>query len=549
MLLAALVYATFFMPLFRREAASWDVFWTAIYLGNWHFMGANSYFSSDGTPSLLLHMWSLAVEEQFYFVWPLLIGAFALLVRRLRGRLVPTLTVVALVLSVASAVAMFLLYDPAAPDRAYMGTDTKAFEPLLGALLAILLSRTPVHAWFTRFNLPIAVVGIVAGLGVLPLLPGPSDFYFRGGAVILSLAVALLIGALVTSSASLVSRVLSIRPMVYLGRISYGLYLWHWPWSVWLGVAHQEEFRSVRAPVALVGTLACAVLSYHLVEEPIRRGRLSTWLTLRRVLVAVALIMAVTLTWSTAIRHAPNAPRDKTLVVVGDSVPFRLMEALDQAATKQGMAIDNASRGGCPPLSIELQEYLKPDHEGAGDCTMVADIQTGKLEADQPDVVFWWSRYEIHQRWLDGRIVGPDQEEFWVALKQDLDASVERLTSTGAVLVIGQTERPGGALAARCTPEDCHPLYDLMLNHDEYRRRWNQLIVDLAASDDRVRTFRLDPLLCDDLEPTAAVAPATCDDKQPDGTVLRPDGSHIAMDPYGPIVAEKVLQSVLTAAG
>lgn len=88
-----------------------------------------------------------------------------------------------------------------------------------------------------------------------------------------------------------------------------------------------------------------------------------------------------------------------------------------------------------------------------------------------------------------------------------------------------------------------------MLNHDEYRRRWNQLIVDLAASDDRVRTFRLDPLLCDDLEPTAAVAPATCDDKQPDGTVLRPDGSHIAMDPYGPIVAEKVLQSVLTAAG
>lgn len=76
-----LAYATYLLPLHRR-AAPWDVFWTALYVGNWHFMGSGSYFASDGTPSLLLHMWSLAVEEQFYFAWPLLIGATAVLARR-----------------------------------------------------------------------------------------------------------------------------------------------------------------------------------------------------------------------------------------------------------------------------------------------------------------------------------------------------------------------------------------------------------------------------------------------------------------------------------
>lgn len=548
-LLTVLVYATFFMPLFRRTAASWDVFWTSLYMANWHFMGSNSYFSSDGTASVLLHMWSLAVEEQFYFVWPLLIGLTALLMRRLRGRLVPTLAAVALGLSVASAIAMFLLYDPAAPDRAYMGTDTKAFEPLLGAFLGIVISRPAVRDWFTRHNSVVAVLGVVAAAGVLPFLPGPSDFYFKGGAVILSLGVALVIGALVTSSGSVLSKFLSLAPMVYLGQISYGLYLWHWPWSVWLGIAHQEEYRALRAPVALLGTLVCAVLSYQFVEEPIRRGKVSKWLTPRRLLAAVAVTMAVTLTWATALRTAPGAEGDKTIVVVGDSVPFRLMESLDRAASANDLVIDNAARGGCPPLAIELQEYLKPDHEGAGDCTMVAQIQDEKITADQPDIVFWWSRYEIHQRWLDGRIVGPDEESFWTALKADLDATVERLTQTGATLVIAQTERPGTAMEARCTPEDCHPLYELMVNQDQYRRRWNQMVVDLATEDERVRTFRMDPLLCNDEEPATATSPATCDDRQPGGTVLRPDGSHVLVDPYGLPTAEKVLQAVLTAAG
>ncbi|SHJ84834.1 Acyltransferase family protein [Tessaracoccus bendigoensis DSM 12906] len=550
-LLGVLTYATFFIPLFRRTAASEDVAWTALYLANWHFMGSNSYFSSDGTPSLLLHMWSLAVEEQFYFIWPLLIGLIAWLLGRFgaRNRLVATLASVTVAISLISAVALMALYDPEAPDRAYMGTDSKAFEPLLGALLAILMSVDGVRAWFSAHTRSTAAVGAAMAIVVLPFLEGPSRLYFQGGAVILSIGVALVIGSLATSSSTGISKVLSVAPMVYLGKISYGLYIWHWPWSVLLGLAHHDGFRALRAPVALVGTLICAVLSYHFVEEPIRRGRISKWLTGRRLLVAVAATMAVTLGWSTALRMSPAVAEGKTIVVVGDSVPFRLMESLDEAARAQQLVVDNASRGGCPPLSIELQEYGKPDHEGVGDCTMVAGIQEEKLKADQPDIVFWWSRYEIHQRWIDGRVVGPDEELFWTTQRSDTEATIDRLTSTGAILVIAQTERPGGGMLSRCTAEDCHPLYDLMINHDEHRRRWNDMVVDIAATDDRVRTFRMDPVVCNDAEPAEAVAPATCDDRQPGGRVLRPDGSHILVDPYGREVADEVLQEVLTAAG
>lgn len=567
-LLLVLIYATFFMPLFRKAAASWDIFWTVLYLGNWRFMGANSYFASDGTPSLLLHMWSLAVEEQFYFFWPVLIGLIAYLAAKFggrRSRVVAIIGVVCALLIVISAVLLMMLYDPAAPDRAYMGTDTKAFEPLMGALLAIAMTNAAVRTFFFRHHRIIAAVGIVAAVAVLPFLAGPSAFYFHGGAVILSIGVTLLIGALVVSPPTMLSGFLAWGPMAYLGQISYGLYLWHWPWSVWLDVAHQEEFRMLRAPVALALTLICAVLSYHFVEEPIRRGRLTKWLTFPRTMISVAVIMVIVMAWAAALRGVP-APRppaatpvspgaspvaqtnDELVVVVGDSVPFRLMESLDQVATDNDFVIDNASRGGCPPLAIELQEYLKPDHEGSGDCRMVADIQAEKIEQDRPGTVFWWSRYEVHQRWLDGRIVGPDEESFWEALEEDLATSVDRLTAQGATLVIAQTERPGTGMLSRCTEEDCHPLLDLMTHHDEYRRRWNQLVVDLAATDERVKTFRMDPVLCKDPEPEAPLPPALCDDSRPDGKLLRPDGSHILVDPFGYETAEAVLAEVLTAA-
>ncbi|MBK7819549.1 MAG: acyltransferase [Tessaracoccus sp.] len=559
-LLVVLAYATFMLPLHRRAAASWDVFWTALYVGNWHFLESTSYFASDGTPSLLLHMWSLAVEEQFYFVWPLLIGATAMLAR---GRLplvkinepdrtVAWLGVLAGALIAASAVALAALYDPAAPDRAYMGTDAKAFEPLLGALLAIVLSRGRAREWCARHARMLTAVGVVGAVAVLPFLAGPSPFYFQGGALGLSLAVAVLIAGLLAGPGTAVARVLGWAPVAYLGKISYGLYIWHWPWSVWLGVAHREEFRPGAAAVALAATVACAVVSYHLVEQPIRRGRLSPWLTPRRVLGGAVAITLVVVGWSTALRLAPLTDGRPAILIIGDSVPYRLMDSFDAAARGDGFVVDGAARGGCPPMPIELQEYLKPDHEGKGDCRVMEDIQDERLRVVRPEIVFWWSRYEIHQRWVDGRVVGPEEDAFWVAQERDLRATIDRLTATGARLVIAQTERPGLGMSTRCDKDSCHPLYDLMMNHDEYRRRWNDLVERLAEEDGRVRTFRMDPLLCADPEPAEPQSPSSCDDLVADagedtaeGVLLRPDGSHVDADRFGEDVARRILREVL----
>ena len=187
---------------------------------------------------------------------------------------------------------------------------------------------------------------------------------------------------------------------------------------MWLGVAHAETFRPLPALAALAATVATAAASYHLVEQPIRRGRLGAWLSPRRLVVAVAVVMAVVLGWSSALRATHGiGPATRVIIATGDSVPMKMMTPLDRAATARGWAIDSAARGGCTPLAIEMQQYLKPPHEGAGDCRGVRPIQDALIDRYDPEIVFWWSRYEWHQRWLDGRVVGPWEEEFWVALE------------------------------------------------------------------------------------------------------------------------------------
>ena len=547
-LLAVLTYATLLAPYYRRTALADDTAWTSVYLANWHFMQANTYFSSDGTSSPLLHMWSLAVEEQFYFAWPLLIGLVALLVRR-GGSVTKPLLALTLVLILASVVALGVLYDPAGADRSYMGTDTKAFEPLLGALLAVLVTNPAVREAIGARHRLLATAGGVVAVAVLPFLTGPSGFYFYGGALLLSLGVVCVIAALICGPSTALSQFLSWAPMAYLGRISYGLYLWHWPWAVWLDVTH-GVFKPLPAGIALAGTLASAVASYHLVEQPIRRGRLAAWFTPRRTVGAVALVMAVVLGWSFALRATQGVtPEHRWIVVTGDSVPLKLMGSLDAAATAKGWAVDSAARGGCTPLAVELQEYDKPPHEGPGDCRQLRGLQASLIGRHDPEIVFWWSRYETHQRWYEGRMITPEQEEFWEIQEDEARTTVDRLARDGATVVIAQAERPGIGLLAKCPvgDEECFPLDDYALNHDEYRRRWNAVIERIAADDPRVRTLRMDPLLCNSPEPVDPRRPAACDDHQSNGKLLREDGIHVTIDPFGRPTADAVLDEVLRA--
>ena len=269
-----------------RDAAgrlAGDVVAALLYVSNWwQIFSETSYFAAAGRPPLLQHLWSLAVEEQFYLLFPPLFAAAWVRFGRRRTR------IGMIVLALASTVEMALIYgsgtDLQAVNRAYMGTDTRAAGMLLGAVLAV--SWAP---WRSKEKAApsavtsmdaAAVVGLVLILVFLTQVGELSPFIYRGGFLLLDLICVVVIAALV-HPASRVAKYMAVAPLVWIGKRSYSLYLWHWPIFVltrpgtsdvpsWLG--------GIPLLVLRLGlTFGAAELSYRYVETPLRKGALGQW--------------------------------------------------------------------------------------------------------------------------------------------------------------------------------------------------------------------------------------------------------------------------------
>ncbi len=290
LLVALCVWVAAWADPVARENFRGDAVSALTYLSNWRFISEGvSYFDQFSAPSPIRHLWSLAIEEQFYLLWPIL--AAGLLTWRRAGR--KALCTLALVGAAASALAMAIRFDPYSPSRVYFGTDTHAFGLLLGAAAAFLPTKVREFVWLRRLAL-VATAGLAL---MMVFLHDTAAFTYQGGILLASIMAVPVVLATTNDAGTL--RAFAWRPLVAVGSVSYGLYLWHWPvWTIF-GEARVGADGVTLFAIRVSLMVAATLTSYWLIEQPIRKAtELRGWqlvsLATPAIGTAVAAIIAVT---------------------------------------------------------------------------------------------------------------------------------------------------------------------------------------------------------------------------------------------------------------
>ncbi|MEX2554977.1 MAG: acyltransferase family protein [Actinomycetota bacterium] len=253
-----------------------DVAAAATYTSNWYLVGTDhSYFTTFARPSPFAHLWSLAIEEQFYLLWPPILFLLWKVARRRAKRVAAAITAGA----AGSVAALFLLYAGGDPSRVYYGTDTRAAGLLIGAALAVVWrpfakpaqDRPRVPRWALDGATLTSLAFLVFAFMRFDDL---SSFTYRPGLLLVALATATLVGAAVHPDAR-VAKVLGSSPLRWLGKRSYGIYIWYFPVFVVTrpGVDYDITLGTAFA-MRTAATLTLAELSYRFIEEPVRNGAL-----------------------------------------------------------------------------------------------------------------------------------------------------------------------------------------------------------------------------------------------------------------------------------
>ena len=258
----------------RLEALKQEVLAAVFYTSNWYLILHNvSYFERFGPPSPLGHLWSLAVEEQFYLIWPLLLGLGLRYIPQRKWIIGGTV-----VIALTSVAAMTLIYIPGHdPSRVYYGTDTRAFALLVGAVLAMIWPSGQMTTNLSgKKRLALDAAGSM-GLLIVILMIGKTNqyqsFLYQGGLLLFSVAAACVVAAL-AHPGSYLGRLFGWGPLRWLGECSYGIYLWHYPVIVLTSPVVNTECADLsRTLWQIAASIILAALSRYLIEEPIRYGR------------------------------------------------------------------------------------------------------------------------------------------------------------------------------------------------------------------------------------------------------------------------------------
>jgi peptidoglycan/LPS O-acetylase OafA/YrhL len=564
------VLAPVLLPASEPRLLRADAWATLFYVNNWQMVsGGGDYFAVAAAPSPFEHTWSLAIEEQFYLLWPLLL---VVVLRRRHPRRLLALTCLAG--ATASGLALALLHDRLAPGRGYYGTDTRGASLLIGAALAVALSEPAVVEAIGRrpgSRRSLGALALAAGTAVTVActrLTGEDAALYRGALGGLGVAVAVVLAYVVVVPDGLGTRLLSVPPLAFLGRISYGVYLWHWPVFLAVGSERSGLDGPTLFVVRCVLTVAVATASYLLVEHPIR-SRAVLARPARAVPGAVAglagcavLVAAATngaldpgrrpevgptgpggladlsataapppersghsagerirpaphggATAAEPVRHAHHRRPGRPVVVdvFGDSVAASLVEQLPRHPR---LDLRDRSLVGCGVTLAAPYRYFGHTYPTVWpSCRPWIRLWRLAIDRDDPDVAFVLvGRWETMDRLLAGRWRHVGQAPFDAYLRNRLRMAIEIAGSHGARVVLAtepynrRGEQPDGSI----WPEDVPVRVE----------KWNDLLRSVAAATPGVKVAELGRL----------ITPGTGFTWTAGGFMMRTDGVHLSPD-------------------
>jgi peptidoglycan/LPS O-acetylase OafA/YrhL len=495
---AVALFSVTWAPADILERLRGDAFATLGYVANWRFItSSDSYFAQFSSPSPLQHVWSLAIEEQFYLVWP---PVFLVLLRVTRGSR-GALLGITVGLAAGSALLMAMLFSPGTdPSRVYYGTDTRAQSLLIGAALALVLERRRLGTTRARQTMlnTAAVAAAVVLVWTWARTPEASDWLYGGGLTLTAVLVAVVIVGVTSDAPGPLGRALSLRPLRWIGVISYGLYLWHWPVYVALTPGRTGLDGASLLTLRLACTVALAAASYYLVEAPIRRGALRG----RRVgilapvaaaalvagfVIATASIPQTGITPSVAAAKAgsapalspspsaPAAPGVARGVIIGDSVAFTLGAGFDRVPHRN-LEMQNASVLGCGIIRGDASIGGRWQPNGAK-CDRWTEAWPELIQREQAQVVVaFWGAWDMYDRRVDGEVLRWGTPELDRHLRSELDHALSVLGGTGARVVL--------LTAPYFEPPDLASRADRSQSLYERPRvdHWNKLLRDAATA-------------------------------------------------------------------
>jgi lysophospholipase L1-like esterase len=426
-------------------------------------------------PSPLDHMWSLAIEEQFYLVWPLLVVGLLAFARRARVLGTSVVTVAAAGGALVSFLVLAAAYSPLDTSRAYYGTDARVGPTLLGAALAAVAARrgraTVPESAPPASGEPVArrSAWLAAGFAAVAVMAwsivttdGTRSWYYRGGLAAFSLAAIVVVHLVTTGRGGPLARGLSVRPLVALGLVSYGVYLWHWPVIVYLTPARVGVDGLWLDALCVAVTLALAAGSYLAVERPIRRGALRGRPIRLALAGSVAVTAAAVLVVTNGVARVPGTdvalagsgdastvypeeipPGASRILLVGDSGVVYLGPALAAEAERHGAVAAADPQPFCtvlvPEGTTRTADGKVSSREPCHD--LRRDRWSDLVERLDPDVVVYYiaAGGGVGDLRLDGRWVAPCEATYDAYLLDALTADVDLLGDGGATVVLATT--------------------------------------------------------------------------------------------------------------